>query len=177
MSFAPSAAAQAAATLAGSNQAALAAPLTALRDSIVAGNLAPAALIDAILSAIGFQIESNNALAANSTGSTSFGDVPGSSITFTAPIAKTYMVHCDFSAYFTTGSPPAVGLARLVVNGSAGPSMVLHAPLNTHYARHLMHAGACVAGANIIKVQWAVFAAGITMNTDSNDAANYIVSG
>jgi hypothetical protein len=55
MPFVPSTTAQQIAALAGTNQAGLATPLTGLQASIAAGNLAPAALIDAIVSCFGPQ--------------------------------------------------------------------------------------------------------------------------
>jgi hypothetical protein len=173
MSFTPSTAAQNTAALAGSNQASLAAPLTALQTSISGGNLAPAALFDALLSSLGTQLESNNALGNNTTTSNSFADVPGSSITFTAPIAKSYTVHCDFAFIFNSGSNANF---RLVVNGSNGPTLITGAPSSGHTAIHLMHSATCVAGANTIKVQWAANAVA-SISTNSNDYANYIVSG
>lgn len=173
MPFTPSTAAQNTATLAGSNEANLASPLPALQTSITGGNLGPAAYIDALLSALGTQLESNNPLG-NNTATGSFNDVPGSSITFTAPIAKSYTVHCDFSASFSVGG---YGFARLVVNGDDGPGIIIHQlTTSVHVAVHLMHSANCAAGANTIKVQW--YAVAGTMNTTSTiDYANYIVSG
>lgn len=102
MSFTPSAAAQNTAALAASNMASLAAPLAAMQTAIAGGLLAPAAYIDAILSSCGLQLWSPNALGNNNNGgSASFADVPSTSIIFTAPLAKTYVVHCDFTFYFT----------------------------------------------------------------------------
>lgn len=178
MSYTPSTAAQNTAALAGNNQASLVSPISALKNSISSGNLAPAALFDAILSSVGVQLESNNALSANSTSSASFVDVPGSSITFTAPIAKTYVVHCDFAFYITSGTSGAQ--FRLVVNGDNGPTLTFggtNQPLSTHTPLHLMHSAACVAGANTIKIQWLGISGTTTVNVNGGDYANYIVSG
>lgn len=177
MSFTPSADAQATAALAGSNQASLASPLTALQASITAGNLAPAALFDALLSALGFQAESNNALGThNNGGSSSYADIPGASFTFVAPIAKTYVVHADFSPYFSAGTSPT-GYVRLVVNGDNGPDMVLQVLTgNTNFlALHLMHAAVCALGNNTVKLQWKTSSG--TMAVESPSVANFIVGG
>jgi hypothetical protein len=177
MSFTPSQAAQNTAALAGSNLASLASPLSALQTSITGGNLGPAAYIDAVLSSIGVQLESNNALTVNSTTSATYTDVPGTSITFTAPIAKKYVAHCDFAFFFSAGTSPAANV-RLVVNGSNGPDMIVGAAaLNTHFPIHLMHSATCVVGSNTIKVQWQTQGGTPTLNINAFDYANYIVSG
>jgi hypothetical protein len=134
------------------------------------------ATADNMLNAVGLQLESNNALTANNTTSTSFVDIPGTSITFTAPIAKTYLVHCDFSM-FQSANPAAVHQVRLVVNGNNGPA-IWNAPvaLNQQSPMHLMHAAACAAGSNTIKLQWAA-SSGCTINVNTNSYANYMVGG
>jgi hypothetical protein len=123
-----------------------------------------------------FQLESNNALSANSTTNTSFVDMPGTAITFSAPVAKKYVVHADVS-FFNNGGGLNGTLFRLVVNGSVGPTIWVNAPGGlVRVTTHLMHAADCAAGSNTIKIQWAV-ATGQTINTDTNDFANYIVTG
>lgn len=177
MPFTPSTAAQNTAALAGSNMATLATPLTGLQTSISGGNLAPAAYLDAILSSVGFQVENAiTGLASNSTTSTSFVDMPGTSWTFTAPIGKKYVVHCDTAAYFSAGSIP-FGNIRLVVNGDAGPSVILqNGTLVSYVPVHVMHAATLAAGSNTIKLQWAA-GSGNTMNVNSFAYANYVVTG
>lgn len=176
MPYTPSAAAQALAVQAAANQAALAAPLTAMQTSIAGGNLAPAAFMDAIVSgASSFQGESNNTLSANSTTSGVFADVPGSSITFTALVGKLYTVHCDF-AFAQSAGTLVSNQVRLVVNGSNGPTIfALFGVVNSHGSIHLMHAAPCAVGANTIKVQWAA-GSGATLATTTSSYANYIVS-
>ncbi len=134
------------------------------------------AVIDNMLCAVGLQIESNNVLSSNTSTNTSFVDLPGSSITFTATIAKTYLVHCDCAIAQTVGVNTTNQL-RLVVNGSNGPAIWANTSvLNAQFSFHLMHSAACVAGANTIKLQWAA-ASGATMAINSNSYANYMVSG
>lgn len=120
MSFVPSTAAQNTATLAGSNQASLASPLTALQDSITNGNLAPAALIDAILSSTGYQGQDVSTSSATIS-SASFVNIWGQ-WTFNAKVAKTYLLHLDvcLSAATLVGGR-ALAQLSLVVNGSTVP--------------------------------------------------------
>lgn len=136
------------------------------------------AMADAILCAVGFQLESNNSINGASATSTSYVDVAGSSITFTAPIARVYTVHCDTSIFFTAGTTPFANM-RLVVNGNNGPDMNIQEPgtaSGTYRQLHLMHAAACAAGSNTIKLQWKV-QSGVTINGGTSSMANYIISG
>lgn len=174
MPYTPSAAAQSTAALAGSNMASLTTPLTALQTSIAGGNLAPAAYLDAALSAVGFQLEQNITLGTASTASSTLASVPSASFTFTASIAKTYLVHCDFGCFASavTGFQLAI-----VVNGSAGPTVSVCMPAaGTTAGFHLMHSAACIAGTNTITVQWAI-ASAATLSTNGLSYANYIVTG
>lgn len=141
-----------------------------LKDALVA-------LQDSNLCSTGFQVESNNPETAHSTSSSTFVDMPGASFTFTAPIAKTYVVHADTAVFFSVAG--GVGYLRLVVNGSNGPTLTFGGSgtaTTVQWPVHLMHAAACVAGANTIKIQWGVFGT-TTINTDTNSYANFIVSG
>lgn len=140
-----------------------------------------AAQADVILCSVGFQLESNSFLSAHNTSSTTYADVPGTSITFSAPVAKTYVVHADFSWFFSAGTDP-LAFARLVVNGSAGPELNLNAitanvTAATQFTTHLMHAAACAAGNNTIKLQWRVNNAAFTLNVTNASYSNYIISG
>lgn len=174
MSYVPSAAAQATAALAGGNLASLALPMTSLQTSIASGNLAPSAYIDAVLSSVGFQAESNIILGTASTSSATLANVPGASFSFTAALAKTYLVHCDFGCFASAAGGNSF---RLVVNGNSGPTLTMYIPASGQVCGfHLMHAAACIAGANTIAVQWA--AGGVpTVQTNGNCYANYVVTG
>jgi hypothetical protein len=96
MSYSPSTAAQAAAALAGSNQASLATPLTALQSSIAGGNLAPAALFDAIIALGAGQ---DTALIDTVGSGTTFTTtaVTLASATYTAPMTRTYEFSVDIA--------------------------------------------------------------------------------
>lgn len=165
MSFIPSAAAQNTAALAGSNQASLASPLTALQTSIAGGNLAPAALIDAILSSVGFQtkiIDTSGPSTSNTTSSTSFVNMPtGASGSFTAPIAKTYLFHVDLQGTFITVSSGDISY-RFVVNGTpVTPTKAMTWTQNEVSSRKnisFRQALAMNAGSNTIQLQWNVSA-------------------
>lgn len=139
-----------------------------LKDALVA-------LQDSMLCAVGEQLESNNTVTTNNAGVASYQDIAGSSITFTAPIAKTYTAHCDTAIEFSTlGSG---GFLRILVNGSAGPDIfVQDSATGIHRNVHLMHSAACAAGVNTIKLQWKT-----NINTGvlamSGDVCNYIISG
>lgn len=138
------------------------------------------AMADAQLCASGLQLESNNVLSSASMNATTYADIgiTGTSVAFTAPMAKTYLVHCDFLLFFSGGSNPLANV-RLVVNGSAGPDMVQQEAGSATFALHpihLMHSAPCVAGANTIKLQWKV-ASGSTVNVNSSCYANFVISG
>ncbi len=147
-------------------------------DALGKGTAYLQAIADAVLCATGFQGEFGTSLGTNNTSSVTFADLPSSSITFSAPIAKTYIVHAHVTVFFTAGQ---VGFLRLVVNGNNGPTTIINDPVaasTTQYNVHLMASGACAAGNNTIKVQWAVGNAGSdTLNTNTNGATRYIISG
>lgn len=139
-----------------------------LRDALVA-------LQDSMLCAVGTRLVSNNALTTGSRALSAFADISGTSIIFTAPIAKNYTVHCDFSAFFSVAG---YGFVRLVIGSSAGPSIIIDqsgGTFNYHTPIHLMHNAACVAGANTIKLQWSASVG--TINTSALDYANFLVHG
>jgi len=136
------------------------------------------AIADSQLGAIGLQTENNiTGFSPNSYSNTPLADVPGSSWTFTAPVAKKYIVHVDTLMFFTAGANP-FGALRLVVNGDAGPTVTFHTvTLNLLLPIHTMHSALCVAGANTIKLQWSCNSATYTVNVNASTYANYIVSG
>ena len=173
----PSTTAQAIAAAQGDELAALATPVTALQTAIASGNLAPAAMVDPLLS-LGFQTENNlSGIGSNSYSNTPLVDIPGTSWTFTAPIAKKYTVHVDTLMFFTAGANP-FGAIRLVVNGDAGPTVTIHtATLNLLLPIHTMHSALCAAGSNTIKLQWSCNSATYTIATNASTYCNYIVSG
>lgn len=135
------------------------------------------AIADVILSSTGFQVSASPTLGANNTSSITYVDVPASSFTFTAPIAKTYTVHCDFGPFFSAGVSPNADIA-LVINGNVGPRVTINdVNLGIFNPVHVMHAAACAAGSNTIKLQWRVGVNTFTVNTSGASYANYIVTG
>jgi hypothetical protein len=123
--FVPSATAQTAATLAGNNQANLAAPVTGLQASIAAGNLAPAAFVDAILATytpLTPPLQDIHQPGTDSIVSTAYVNFFGS-WTFNAPVAKTYLLHIDVTCWASVlglGSR-ATATFQLIVDGVAVP--------------------------------------------------------
>lgn len=141
-----------------------AAGLTAMQDSIAAGNLAPAAMADALLASMGFQAQSSSmALGTASTTSSSFADVGNGTSTgfapyvFAAPIAKTYLVHVDLACYVTTSVRCLLNF-RLDVNGTTyEPAATALADMNDSalfYPAHFRLAVPMVVGNNTIRIQW-----------------------
>lgn len=134
------------------------------------------ALADVFLGAFGTQLEENVTLGVAGATSPAFADVPGSSISFNAPMAKRYSVDCDFS-FFQSGGTPNVHSVRLVVNGDAGPAIYCgFASTFVLASFHLMHSAICAAGNNTIKLQWEPVS-GTNINTNGSSYANFLVRG
>jgi hypothetical protein len=187
MSFVPSAAAQATAALAGSNQAALAAALVALQNSISGGNLAPAALIDAILSSVGYRDQSVAMSTSATTNSTSFVDATGwASYTFNAPIAKTYVVHVDLAVFLSAGNGYAYfQLVNTTTSTNYAPAdAVVYLPSGLTVAATQLSVPKSfripvlmAAGNNVLKLQWKQ-SGGATIGTDiSSTPRTFTVTG
>lgn len=134
------------------------------------------AIADSYLNCIGYQARDFAAFSANNTSSTSYADVPGSSYTFSAPVAKTYSVDCDFRAFFSS----AGGFAqfRIVFAGTNGPDEIFgHIATNVTMPGHMMFAAACSAGSNTVKLQWKVDTGTTTVNIDGNGHRHWMVRG
>jgi hypothetical protein len=180
MPFTPSTAAQNTATLAGTNQANLTAALTALQSSISGGNLAPAAFIDAILSSVGYQAQHDVAGNSGTTTSTSFVDAGYSSMSWTAPIAKTYLVHVDASVYASAGTADTIEL-RLVVDGSpaanTGPVYLYLPGTNIIVGQSWRVPVSLTAASHTLKLQWRTFAGAVTLASNSNTRLQITITG
>lgn len=186
MSYTPSAAAQATAALAGSNEASLAAPLTALQNAITGGLLAPAAFMDAILSSVGFQGQSDVAsLGLTNTSSTSFVDVGNGSSTgfstysFSAAIAKAYTVHVDTALYLSVLGTGQIFLQLVNTTTSTNystPSMTVEGTVDVLVRASFRVSVAMNVGANVLKLQWKVGTGG-TANTDANSFRTFTITG
>lgn len=176
MSYTPSAAAQAAAVLAGNNQATLATPITVWKNAIAGGNLAPAALIDAILSALGYQAQFDVGSASTTTSSTSFVNLI--SCSWTPPLTKNYLIHVDLSAYNNT-----VGGGidfQLIVGGVTlsplGSMRIVNNEANSHKRLSFRQLAAFAAGvATTIQLQWKVVSG--TATQDSGDFNTFTITG
>lgn len=120
MSYTPSAVAQAIATLAGNNLAALTPALTAMQTSITGGNLGPAAMMDAIVSGgMGLQAVQIQGVNTSAASSSTYVDIAGSSWTFTPTVTKAYIIIALIDVYF---SPVGSGGVRINAAGTAGNS-------------------------------------------------------
>lgn len=161
MSYTPTTAAQNTAALAGTNQAGLAAPLTALQNSIAAGNLAPAALMDAILSSVGYQGRATVAAIAATTVASTFTDY-GTAYTFVAPIAKTYLVHVQASVTSSNGGGTCYFRLNNTTTGNLFDEsnyVSTNANFNgTHQSVSFVVAVPMNAGNNVLKLQAVDFA-------------------
>lgn len=185
MSFVPSAAAQATATLAGANQAGLASPLTALQTSIAGGNLAPAALLDAILSKVGYQAQDVQAASSTSTTSTSF---TGNYVwpTWTTPtiaVAGTYLLTVDLTNFYisTAGGFNSISF-QVEVNGVAQTqsynSLVVGMNINTRVATFTIRTPISLnASTNTLKLMWKVDTNTITANVDGFCSRAFTITG
>lgn len=123
--FVPSVTAQSAATLAGNNQANLATPVTGLQASIAAGNLAPAAFVDAILATytpLTSPSQDVHQPGTDTIVSTAYVNFFGS-WSLIAPVAKTYLLHVDVTCWTSVlglGSR-STATFQLLVDGAVVP--------------------------------------------------------
>jgi hypothetical protein len=139
------------------------------------------AFVDAIMCGVGFQAETNAVLSANNYNVNGvWADIPGTSYTFSAPIAKTYTADSLLTWFMSAG---VVGtdfaLLRLVVNGTNGLAVfcapnVVNCVLPPHAFRL---SAACAAGSNTIKMQWQPGLAGMTINVNGNCSIQYTIRG
>lgn len=125
-----------------------------MRDTLVA-------MFDSILCSVGYQqkvIDTHGPSSSNTTTSTTFVNMPvGASGTFTAPVAKTYLVEVDICNAFCTVATTII-FFRLFVNGSlVSPTTGMQMSLNVANARQSLsfrQAVGMVAGANTVQLQW-----------------------
>lgn len=135
---------------------------------------------DAIMCATGYQGQSDAAGSADSTSSTSFVDVSGfSSYSFTAPLAKTYLVHVDMSCYVATAVNNVS--IRLMKDGASvfdSPAARLaFSTLLEHSRLSFRCPVAMTVGANVLKLQWKVSSGAGSVNVDTSDFRCFTVSG
>lgn len=147
------------ATLAATDMAArltAAGASVALRDTLVA-------MFDSILCSVGFQakvIDTRGPGSSNTTTSTSPVNMPtGASGTFTAPVAKTYLLIADLTDVFATAGTTII-FFRFVVNG-IGLTVTNGMTLTRNVANDrgplsFRQAVSMNAGSNTIQLQWSV---------------------
>lgn len=187
----PSADAQAIATAQGAELAALATPVTALQTAIAGGNLAPAAMVDPLLTlgylGSGF-INDAAGLGTASTTATNFGDVGNGSSTgfssWTTPaitVAKTYLIWCRVSGYVSVGSGRV--FFQLLVDGSAPASqpttamtIATSSTAGVHLSTTFAIPVALSAATHTLKLQWKVDS-GVTGQVDANDGRTFWITG
>ncbi len=136
------------------------------------------AIADATLCAVGYQGQSHaQASMASSTSETSYVDVPGfSSWTFAAPIAKTYLVAVDCSAFLSGFTNVLLDLRLMVGGVAAGErSFLFH---NSDWALPMSFRipAAMVKGNNVVKLQWRM-GSGVTASTLPENFRTFTVSG
>lgn len=179
----PSSAAAAIATLSAANLAADG--YTALQHSLAAGNTAPAAYIDGLVSGLGFQVQDDGrSLGAASTTSGTFSDIGNGTTTgftpciFVSPMTKTYLVAVDTVILFT-GSAMVCSLQ--LVNSTTSTnyftnSMVVSEIATGTNARVSFRVPvAMTAGNNNLKLQWATNTG--TLSVDANAFRTYTITG
>jgi hypothetical protein len=134
------------------------------------------ALCDAILCSTGYQAQNDAfALGSATTTSTSFTDVGNGSSTgfsswaFTAPVAKTYTIDVNCSAYKSASSGGSQLWFQLLVDGVAQPTT---SEMTTFFAtnfdqKHFVFSVpvALSTGSHTFKLQWKV-SSGMTANVD-----------
>lgn len=135
------------------------------------------ALLDSVLCSVGYQAQNDAfALGSATTTSTSFVDVGNGSSTgfsswsFTPPVAKTYLIDVNCSAYKSASSGGTQLWFQLLVDGVAQPST---SEMTTFFAANLdqKHVTFSVpvalsAASHTVKLQWKV-TSGMTANVDA----------
>lgn len=132
------------------------------------------ALLDNVLCSTSFQAQSSATCGGStSTSSTSFADITGMpTISFTAPIAKSYLIHLQFVGFFqSTGTS---GIKFQIVNTSSGFTtstvafIAFPSATNVRTNISVVVPMSMVQGANSHKIQWACAAAAQTANADTS---------
>lgn len=136
------------------------------------------AIADVTLAACGFQGQSQEAASvASSTSETDWINVPGfPGWTFTAPIAKTYLVHADCTAKLAGFSNVVLEL-RIAVNGVGyGERGFLFVVDGSCLPMSWRAAAPMVKGANDVRLQWRM-GLGVTASTTADNFRTLTVTG
>ena len=139
-------------------------------------------MADALMCGVGFQGQSDAAASTGSTSSTSYVDVSGySSYSFTAQIAKTYLVTVVCTAFASVASGGnAVARFRLLNNADTYlpvNGFMQFPQVNIHERLVFQIPVAMVAGTNTLKLQWLSDDGADTINTNSNNMRCFTVQG
>jgi len=151
-------------------------------DSAGLGAAYLAAIADVTMAACGVQVCDSSFGSTASTTSASFVDANAAyaDLTFTAPIAKSYLVHVDVSFFASTGAPTTIGFLG-VKNVTSGVSCTPPTAQTNIFANSViipLSFRALVpmsAGANVLRLIWKV--TGGTLNANGNCARVITVSG
>ena len=140
------------------------------------------AMADCILSTVGYQGQSDALASAwAGTNSATFVDATGfSTWTFTAPVAKTYVLHIDLRAYFSVLTGNGQANFRVVVgstNYDIASAFVHGGTTGIHLPCSWRIPVAFAAGSNVIKLQAKTDSAGNFIATNTNDARTFTVTG
>ncbi len=143
-------------------------------------------IADATMCAVGYQA-SDVALAIGTAtrGANTFADVGNGTSTgyttwsFSAPIAKTYLVHVDLQCYMTVAADSAtfqlVNTTTSINYGDASAQITMTA-LNSRTACHFLLPVVMQSGANVLKLQWKTTGVG-TAQVDVADFRKFTVTG
>lgn len=143
------------------------------------------AIADSYLGSIGYQGQSVAMSTASNTSSTSYADVGGwSSYSFTAAVAKVYLVIVSVGVYLSAsaagGGTVYIQLVNTTTSTTYAPAdnMIFAVTLNDTRYKSLFIPVTMAAGANSMKLQWKVNVGTTTANTDAaSTAKNFTVLG
>ncbi len=143
-------------------------------------------IADATMCAVGYQASDVVlALGTASRGANTFADIGNGTSTgfatwsFSAPIAKTYLVHVDLECYMTVAGDAVVFQVvntTTSVNYTDASAQITMTALNSRTACHFMLPVVMNAGANVLKIQWKTTGVG-TATVDVADFRKFTVTG
>ena len=148
------------------------------------------AMMDALLSSIGYRAQSDGAgIGTAATSSTSFADIGDGAATgfatwaVTVPVAKTYLLHVDLSFYVTGAAGNVtfqimVDAATTGVSNPAAASVMGVNALSTHMAKSWrVPIAFAAAGSKVVKLQWKVSNVLMVATVDTTDYRLFTLQG
>ena len=126
-----------------------------------AANDQATAIADSYLGVLGYQAQQNLVLGTQTTTSTSYVDLTGTATTFSAPIAKVYLVMVLIKPFMTGAQDGinfrlmnnSVAIASAATNSAMG-QFIITAQLVAYQAFSFMVPVAMAVGTNNLKLQW-----------------------